>query len=98
MKWFDNIKIRNKLIFVFGMLVLIMISFAVLSIVEITNIGNDNNNLINTYQARQILIADATVDLHKMRFANLSRGYLVEADNAEAMVSGILEDYDESAA
>ena len=96
MNWFNNIKIRSKLLVVFGILVLVMISFAIFSVAEMVNIGRNNNELINSYQARQIFIADAIVDAYRLRYANLSRGYVVEAENAANMVSGILEDYERS--
>ena len=97
MQWFDNIKIRNKLFLLFGILVSIMITFAFFAVTQITNLGNNNNELINSYQARQISIADAIVDIYKMRFADISRGYLLENDSFINVVSRILENYNSSA-
>ena len=98
MNWFNNIKIGNKLLIVFGILVCSMIAFAIFAVVEITSIGRNNNELINSYQARQIHIADAIVAIYQMRYANLSRGYELESEGGASMVSKITEDYERSAA
>jgi len=97
MKWFNNLKIRSKLLIVFGILVVIMISFAVFTVVEAITMVNTTNELINSYQARQTFIADAVVNFNKMRYATLARGYALETDNAVYMVSRILGDYKSSA-
>ena len=94
MKWFENIKIRSKLFFVFGVLVCIMVAFASFVAFELASSGERTEKVVNSYQARQICVADAIVDFYSMRFSNLSRGYLLEGDNFVGMVSRILEDYD----
>ena len=97
MKWFNNLKIRSKLLIVFGILAVIMISFALFTVVEAISMVNTTNELINSYQARQTFIADAVVNFNKMRYATLARGYALETDNAVYMVSRILGDYKSSA-
>ena len=94
MKWFENIKIRSKLFFVFGVLVCIMVAFASFVAFEIVYTGDRTERVVNTYQARQICLADASVDFYSIRFSDLSRGYLLEGENFAGMVSRILEDYD----
>ncbi|MDR0496077.1 MAG: hypothetical protein LBH42_00525, partial [Treponema sp.] len=98
MKWFDNIKIRNKLSIIFGMLVFVMMSFVVFTVFRIIFIGNHYNELLNSYQARQIHIANAITDAYGLRVVNLSRGYLLEDDHFEEMVFGILENYKQNSA
>ena len=97
MNWFNNIKIGNKLLLVFGILVFSMIAFAIFAVVEITNMGRNSSEVINSYQARQIHIANAIVESYRMRYANLSRGYETETENAASMVAKIMEDYEKSA-
>ncbi|MDR0441995.1 MAG: response regulator [Treponema sp.] len=96
MKWFENIKIRNKLFIVFGILVFIMISFAVFAVTRIVIIGNHYNELINTHQSRQIHITNAIADAYGLRVLNLSKGYLLEDDHFKDVVIRILENYGES--
>ncbi|MCL1815606.1 MAG: ATP-binding protein [Treponema sp.] len=97
MNWFNDIKIGSKLLLVFGILVSSMIAFAIFAIVEITSIGRNNSEVINSYQARQIHIANAIIESYRMRYANLSRGYVTESENAANMVAKIMEDYEKSA-
>ncbi|MCL1828257.1 MAG: PAS domain S-box protein [Oscillospiraceae bacterium] len=98
MKWFNDIKIRMKLLLAFGMLVLIMAAFAGFSVAETYRITKDINELIDSYQTRQIHIADAIADSFRMRVANLSKGYLMlEGDRFGNVVSEYLETFESDA-
>ncbi|MDR0441892.1 MAG: response regulator [Treponema sp.] len=97
MKWFENIKIRNKLFIVFGMLVFIMISFSVFAVARIISMGSHYNELITIHQVRQIHIADAIADAYGLRVVNLSRGYLLEDDHFRDLIVRMLENYQENA-
>jgi signal transduction histidine kinase/CheY-like chemotaxis protein/HPt (histidine-containing phosphotransfer) domain-containing protein len=55
MRWFDNLKIRSKLFFVFGILVAIIVAFSVFSVLQINRIRGDVDKLIDSYQMRQSL-------------------------------------------
>ena len=96
MRWFNNIKIRNKLFFLFGILAFIIISFTVFSVTQIISLGNNINILINSYQARQIYISDAITDLYKMRHAIQTKGYLVEDNILSDLVPIIEENFETS--
>ena len=87
MKWFNNIKIRSKLFLVFGILVCITVFFAIFATIQIISITNNVNSLINSYQSRQTLISNAITNIYKMRFASLSKGYLVEDSDYINVVS-----------
>jgi len=80
MGWFSNLKIRNKLLFVFGVFACALTIFTVFASVKITNIGNDINELFDSIQTRQIHIADAKDDFYKLRLVNISNGYLADDD------------------
>jgi PAS domain S-box-containing protein len=97
MKWFDNIRIRNKLSIIFGVLVFITVSFAVFAVTQFIAIGNHYNDLINTHHVRQMYITNAIANAYRMRIVNLSRGFLLEDDNFKDLVLGMLENYIESA-
>ena len=87
MVWFNNIKIRNKLFIVFGLLLCIAVFFAVFAITGITSVGDNLTEMINSNQARQILLADAIADVYKIRLTNMSTGYLVEDELKEPLFS-----------
>jgi len=97
MKWFDNIKIRSKFFIVFGLLGSTMISFAVFAVTQVVSIGDSIDELINSYQARQIHVADAIMDSYRMRVTNLLRVYLLDDDDLLGVVSESLENYEKDA-
>jgi len=95
MRWFGDIKIRNKLFIVFGILLSVATFFAVYAVVGIINVSNNLEELINTYQTRQIHLAEAIADVYRIRLVNLSKGYLLEEDLTE-IVSELNIDLDEN--
>ena len=97
MSWFDNIKIRNKLILAFGALVLLMTAFAAFAVTRMIRISNDSDDLAHSFQARQVFIADAIADVYRMRFADLARGYQLADDELVGTISHTLEKYDKNA-
>ncbi|MCL1815603.1 MAG: ATP-binding protein [Treponema sp.] len=96
MKWFNDIKIRSKHFFVFAVILFAIISFVAFSVMQITGIGGDLNELINTYQVRQIYIAEAIVESYSLRVANLAKGYLVNGDAFKGIISEYQENYRET--
>ena len=95
MKWFDNIKIRNKLFIVFGLLLAITVFFSAFAIIEVKTIGDSLNALIDSYHAREVLIADAITDVYRMRLSNMSKGYLLE-EELQNVVTKLNKSYDDS--
>ena len=85
MKWFNNIRIRNKLFIVFGILLGIAVFFAVFAVTGITGVGKNLAEVINSNQARQIHLAEVIADVYKIRLANMSTGYLVEEELKETV-------------
>ncbi|MCL2139214.1 MAG: ATP-binding protein [Treponema sp.] len=71
-----------------------MVFFSLFLIAQITNLANDINELIFSYQARQIYVLDAITDLSRMRIANLSRGYMLEGEEFAETVAGMQADYE----
>ncbi|MCL1848850.1 MAG: ATP-binding protein [Clostridiales bacterium] len=78
MKWFNNISIRGKLFLVFGLLACLMVFFALYADAQIFSRSGEINDLIESYQSRQIYISNTTADVNRIRLANLSRGYLFD--------------------
>jgi len=97
MKWFNNVKIRNKLFTVFGMFLAISVFFSVFAIIEIKNIGDNLNALINSNHAREVVIADAITDVYRMRLSNMSKGYLLE-EGLINIVTELNKNYKDSSA
>ena len=97
MQWFANMKIRNKHFSVFGAMAFIMGLLAVFAVVEIIHIGKRNNELITSYQTRQMLITDAIVDTYMIHLGAMSRGYMLEDSNYINIISRNLNAVEQSA-
>jgi PAS domain S-box-containing protein len=97
MQWFDNIKIRNKLVIIFGMLACAILAFAFFAVTQVISIHNNIDELIHSYQARQIHVADATADAYSMHVANFSRGYLLEDESLLHAISELGKNYGKNA-
>jgi len=78
MKWFSDLKIRFKLFFVFGILLGVAALFAIYAVVGIVDVGDNLEELLNSYQIRQTHISEAITDVYKIRLSNMSKGYMVE--------------------
>ena len=97
MKWFDNIKIKNKLFIVFGILLSISFFFAVFAVVGIIQVGDNLGKLTNSYQARQIDLANAITDVYKIRLTNMSKLYMLESnEDLKQLVSTLKQSYEEN--
>ncbi|MDR0466383.1 MAG: HAMP domain-containing protein, partial [Deltaproteobacteria bacterium] len=94
MNWFDNIKIRNKLFLVFGMLLCFMLSFAAFSAMQLHTISGHLIEVSSTNQGRQRHVADALADVYRMRVTDLFRGYLLEDEALLTALSDALDDYE----
>ena len=95
MEWFNNIRIRNKLFIAFGILLSVAAFFAIFAVVGITKVGDSLEELINSYQMRQIHLAEAIADVYRIRLVNISKGYLLE-DDLKEIVSELNIDLDEN--
>ena len=93
MEWFDNIRIRNKLLLVFGIIIIFTVSFSVLAVAGITNVSSSLNELINSYQARQAYIEDTITDVYKIRTANFSKYYITESSELQQAISLMNQSY-----
>ena len=80
MEWFNNMRIRYKLFVAFGILVSIACCFAIYAVTGLHNEGNRLNELINTYQARQIYMAEGIANIYRIRLCNFSKWYLTEGE------------------
>ena len=87
-------KIKNKLLVLFGILLGIMVFLSLYFIAQINNLSNNINEVINTYQSRQIHVAEAISDLYMMRMTNLTRGYMLEDEGFIDVVIGVQSDYE----
>jgi len=95
MEWFNNVKIKNKLFIVFGIMLCVAIFFAIFAVVGIIDVGQNLEELISSYQMRQIHLAEAITDVYKIRLVNLSKGYLLE-DELKGIVSELHINLDEN--
>jgi len=93
MNWLDNIKIKNKLLIVFGVILCIMVFFSFFFVTQINILANNIDAIINTYQARQIHMAEAMSDLYRIRMTNLTRGYMLEDEGFIDVVIDLQDDY-----
>ena len=97
MQWFSNMRIRNKHLLIFGLLLLIVIFIAAFSVVQITNIVNNNKELVDSYNSRQALVTEAITNIHVLRLANFSRCYMVEDDSFKNVISRNIKASEQSA-
>ena len=97
MKWLNDIKIRDKHIFIFGVLLAVLIVFAIFAVLQIINIGDKSNALVNTSQTKQTLVSDAIDDINTIRLANMLMGYTMEEGNFKNIVSRNLKAAEQSA-
>jgi len=72
MKWFNNLKIRAKLLIVFGILLCITIFFSIFAVVQTRNLDTDLTEILVSYQARQLYIVDALDNVYKIRLSNFA--------------------------
>ena len=96
MKWFDNLKIRSKLLLVFGILIFITLMFSVFAVTGIINVGDSLNELINSYQTRQVHISEAITTVYKIRMTNFSKWYTAESNELENSLSSMNHSYSEN--
>ena len=83
MKWYNDLKIRYKLLFTFGIPVFLLVVLAILSVVQIGSIDKRYSNLIDTSIWRQNSISQSIADMQRLRYINLTKEYLVKT-NANA--------------
>ena len=95
MEWFSNVKLRSKLVIAFGMLLSIVIFFAVYAVVGIIGVGKNLEELVNSYQTRQMHVAEAITDVFKIRLVDMSKGYMIE-DELKEIVSELHISHDEN--
>ncbi|MCL1888778.1 MAG: hypothetical protein FWF96_07920, partial [Kiritimatiellaeota bacterium] len=93
MKWFNNVKIRNKFLALFGALLVIMLVFAVFTVYRLGTIYESINELVNSNQARLVFIADATEEYFQIRVSALAEGYMLDGDDYVNAVSAYRENY-----
>ena len=92
MAWFNDMKIRYKLLLVFGIVLCVAVFFAVFAVTRTSQIGVNLGELIDSYQARQIHISDAVADVYKIRLSTFAM--LQQYENEEIDFTGITREYD----
>jgi signal transduction histidine kinase/CheY-like chemotaxis protein/HAMP domain-containing protein len=80
MKWFRNSTIQVKLFLSFGALVFMLIAISAFSALQLNNVDKKYSELITTAIGRQSSISKAIKDMNRLRYINLSKGYLANGD------------------
>ncbi|MCL2775274.1 MAG: ATP-binding protein [Oscillospiraceae bacterium] len=80
-KWFKNLKIRNKLLLAFGTLISMLVILSISACVQTLNIENNYSQLLNAAIKRQDSLAGAIKDLRKIRSINSIKGYSAVSSN-----------------
>jgi signal transduction histidine kinase/CheY-like chemotaxis protein/HAMP domain-containing protein/HPt (histidine-containing phosphotransfer) domain-containing protein len=97
MRWYSNLKIRYKLLFTFGIPVILLVVLAVLAVVQLGNVDKKYNNLITTSMWRQNNISIAIADMQKLRYINSIKDYLIKINADENEFSTLQKKFDELA-
>jgi signal transduction histidine kinase/HAMP domain-containing protein/ActR/RegA family two-component response regulator/HPt (histidine-containing phosphotransfer) domain-containing protein len=84
MKWYNDLKIRYKLLFTFGIPVFLLVVLAILAGVQLGSIDKKYSNLIATSIWRQNSISKLIADMHQLRYINLTKEYLAQINASEA--------------
>jgi len=80
MNWFNNLKIRQKLFFAFGVLISMMIILTVYSASHLVAIGNTFSSLTTFTSKRHTDLNNALETLELLRINNISTAYLINDD------------------
>ncbi|MDR0320490.1 MAG: response regulator [Treponema sp.] len=83
MKWYNDLKIRYKLLFTLGIPVFLLVILAILAGVELGSVDRKYSNLIDTSIERQNRISKLIADMHQLRYINLSKEYLAKINASE---------------
>jgi signal transduction histidine kinase/CheY-like chemotaxis protein/HAMP domain-containing protein/HPt (histidine-containing phosphotransfer) domain-containing protein len=83
MKWYNDLKIRYKLLFTFGIPVFLLVILAILAGVQLGSVDQKYSNLIATSIWRQNSISKLIADMHQLRYINLSKEYLAKINTGE---------------
>jgi signal transduction histidine kinase/CheY-like chemotaxis protein/HPt (histidine-containing phosphotransfer) domain-containing protein/HAMP domain-containing protein len=83
MKWYNDLKIRYKLLFTFGIPVFLLVVLAILSGIQLGSIDKKYSNLVATSVWRQNSISKAIADMQRLRYINLTKEYLVKVNAGE---------------
>jgi signal transduction histidine kinase/CheY-like chemotaxis protein/HAMP domain-containing protein/HPt (histidine-containing phosphotransfer) domain-containing protein len=83
MKWYNDLKIRYKLLFTFGIPVFLLVVLAILSGIQLGNIDKKYSNLVDTSVWRQNSISKAIADMQRLRYINLTKEYLAKTNAGE---------------
>ena len=93
MKWFKDLKIQYKLFLAFGLLVAILIFLSIFSNLQLYKVDKKYGELITSSIGRQSGISKAIVDMNRLYYINLIKGYLgtISADANE--IAALHENY-----
>jgi len=83
MKWFRNLKLKNKFFLIFGVFISMMVVLNVFNFWEIFHVSKNYNQMVTSYIARQKNISYAILELHNVRYSNLYRQHLINSDKIE---------------
>jgi signal transduction histidine kinase/CheY-like chemotaxis protein/HAMP domain-containing protein/HPt (histidine-containing phosphotransfer) domain-containing protein len=91
MKWYNDLKIRYKLLFTLGIPVFLLVVLAILAGVQLGSVDKKYSDLVATSVWRQNSISKAIADMQRLRYINLTKEYLAKT-NADDDVFLTLQD------
>ncbi|MCL2705963.1 MAG: ATP-binding protein [Spirochaetaceae bacterium] len=86
MNWFNDLKIRKKLLLSFGILIFFMIIFTIYSAAQLSSIVGEYRNLTGSTSKRQTDLADALGTLAMLRLNNISTAYPIDNTISQSLL------------
>ena len=94
MKWFLDLKIKHKLLLAFGLLIALLVALSAFTGVQVFRVNRIYRDLISASVGRQSSSAKAISDMNRLRYINLSKGYLGDVRVNEADIKALCDRYD----
>jgi signal transduction histidine kinase/CheY-like chemotaxis protein/HAMP domain-containing protein len=82
-----------KLFLAFGALIFLILVLVAVTVIPKFRLSDQYNAMIHSSIERQTYLVNAMADMNRMRYADLTKGYMAEEDSFIAIFSGIYENY-----
>ena len=79
MKWFLNLKIKNKLFLTFGIMIIIIAALSIFAGYQLYSTDKKYSSVLTTSIGRQSSTAKAIADMNTIFYINLTKGFLISA-------------------
>jgi signal transduction histidine kinase/CheY-like chemotaxis protein len=84
---------QTKLFLAFGALILLILVLIAVTVIPKFRISDQYNAIIHSSIQRQTYLVNAMADMNRMRYADLTKGYMAEEDSFIVIFSEIYENY-----